>query len=357
MPARRTIWMLKHARAGDLAQMRFLLKILRETDVATIWNAEEKQLIFSHGVQLTPGQAVRAVDRPASGLAVPPWPDAILATEKIATWIGAGLKGHSRSGSRLIVLGRMAGDPAPCDLILSTLQFAQAATSHSVMLPVPLAPAPTATPDSREKLRETMSGRPRPWTVWALGGSVAPDRLDAAAIAALAAAAKAQLARDGGSLLVFTSPRTGSTNAAALRAHLPPQAILKDWADDPSGPNLFPAALAEADRIVVTSDSISMVAEAIDSGKPVALYRLPQSETVALKLGRSLTGTSGLRRLAAPLLRRGIIETPPDRTAFFRNLISRGWLAEYPAFPAPTGELPLRRAERLAVAAIQGLWA
>ena len=41
--------------------------------------------------------------------------------------------------------------------------------------------------------------------------------------------------------------------------------------------NLYRAALVLADQIVVTSDSMSMVSDAINSGKPVSIFRLPVS--------------------------------------------------------------------------------
>ena len=354
MPARRTIWILKDNRAGDLAQMRHLLRVLSQSDVGTDWIADEKQLLFQPGARPTPARTWKLLDPAASGLG-PPWPHVLLATEKIATWIGAALKQKSVGASKLVVLGRMAGDPGPCDLVLATPQFA-APSRQTVMLPVPLAPAPTTTSQSRSLLREAMAGRPRPWTLWAIGGSVPPDRLDEASIDGLVQAVAAHANGDRGTALVFTSPRTGKGIANSLRTRLPPNGVLYEW-NNGGQPNLFPAALAEVDRIVVTSDSISMAAEAIDCGKPVALYRLPQSNTLAPRLGHALVSGRCVPRLAGPLLRRGIIEIPPDRQAFFSTLIAQGWLADFPAFPAPTGEPPLRRAERLAVEAVRMLFA
>jgi mitochondrial fission protein ELM1 len=208
----------------------------------------------------------------------------------------------------------------------------------------------------RATLAQELAGKPRPWTLWAIGGGVAPHRLNAVISAAIGEVACRRAVHDGGTALIFTSPRTGATNEVALREALSGNSYFQGW-QNRAGANLFPAAMAEADKVVVTSDSISMVAEAVAAGKPVALCKLPQVDTLALRLGRSLDDPRGLMRLAKPLLRRGIVESPPNRQAFFDTLIAAGALAVYPAFPPSQPEPALPQAERLAVAAMQRLLA
>jgi mitochondrial fission protein ELM1 len=356
MAAMRTIWILNNGRPGDVAQLRHLVHLLQQDKSSSHWDYSEKRLAFGSGTRLTPGLVEWTLDWRGSGLSGADWPDAVIAAGRSAGWIGAAIKRRSKGATRLIMLGRMNGDPARCDLVLATAQFPVARGSNTVMLPVPLAPAPAVEPDLRATLNEALAGQPRPWTLWAIGGGVPPHRLDAAACAALAGEASRLAASESGTALVFTSPRTGAANEGALRGALSSGAYFQGW-QNRTGPNLFPAAVAAADRMVVTSDSISMVVEGIAAGKPVALYTLPQFKTLALRLGRSLDEPRGLFRVARPLIRRGIIESPPDRQAFFDTLIASGWLAAYPSFPRPSGEPPLPRAEKLAVAAVQRLLA
>ena len=72
------------------------------------------------------------------------------------------------------------------------------------------------------------------------------------------------LARLDGPLAVTPSRRTEPGVVAALKARLPDA-----WVWDGDGPNPYLGMLALARHIVVTEDSVSMVSEAISTGKPV----------------------------------------------------------------------------------------
>jgi len=77
----------------------------------------------------------------------------------------------------------------------------------------------------------------------------------------------------GGSLLVTTSARTDPDAAGAVAGALSAPHVFHRWqagaADNP-----YRAFLALADEIVVTGDSISMLAEATATGKPVFIFDL-----------------------------------------------------------------------------------
>jgi mitochondrial fission protein ELM1 len=81
--------------------------------------------------------------------------------------------------------------------------------------------------------------------------------------------------------------------------------------------NPYQAALVLADRIVVTSDSMSMVSEAIISGKPVSIFRLPVSWL--------FPSWSAKRGLAAWLSRQGLLQAPRNMTAVINSLIAQGY--------------------------------
>ncbi len=86
----------------------------------------------------------------------------------------------------------------------------------------------------------------------------------------------------GGSLLLTTSYRTGDESSAALLAEIKVPHAFYRWGDD-SQPNPLMAYLAYADRIVVTMESVAMVADALNSGKPVSIYRLHPKRFELLK--------------------------------------------------------------------------
>ena len=93
-----------------------------------------------------------------------------------------------------------------------------------------------------------------------LGGRTRSYRLTRETVGKLADG----LARLDGPLAVTPSRRTEPGVVAALKARLPGA-----WFWDGAGPNPYLGMLALARHIVVTEDSVSMVSEAISTGKPV----------------------------------------------------------------------------------------
>ncbi len=99
-----------------------------------------------------------------------------------------------------------------------------------------------------------------------VGGRSKAFDLPPARARALADALAGALDATGGSLLMTFSRRTPAAAAAILRERL---ARRPGWTWDGEGPNPLPAFLGVADHVVVTADSINMVAEAAATGAPV----------------------------------------------------------------------------------------
>ena len=368
MSPARIIWLLKHRRAGDLAQMRHLAGLLQASSGSGSgpgWEVVEKQLAFRLPQLVRFSMAAGILlDRENSDPLTPPWPDAIIAVEAPASWVATSLKARSGNRIKLIALGRPAGATEPFDLVLTTAQYALPTDPNIVRLPVPLAaPAPPAEGECQDLLRQ-MAGKARPWTAILIGGSVPPDRLDRAAIAGLAQAARDIVASGGGSLIVLTSPRTGKDREADAGELLQGAALLQSWGNM-TPPNLYGATLAEADRFLVTSDSVSMVVEAVNTGKPVSLFMLPQIVPPGMRLISALDRRAGLRietprhvwKALAPLFASGLVKSPARRQLLFQELIGRGVLAVYPEFSRTSGATLIREAESLALSAIGALLA
>ena len=79
--------------------------------------------------------------------------------------------------------------------------------------------------------------------------------------------------------------------------------------------NPYQSALTLCDRFVVTSDSISMISEMINTGKPVNVFELPIA-----KLKPRWSASHGL---GAWLSRNGILQPPRDVAGMVRELINR----------------------------------
>ena len=99
-----------------------------------------------------------------------------------------------------------------------------------------------------------------------LGGPTRSHRFTPEIVATLAAG----LANLDGPIAVTPSRRTGAEIVATLKARLP-----NAWFWDGSGANPYLGMLALARHIVVTEDSVSMISEAIATGKPV--YAAPMA--------------------------------------------------------------------------------
>lgn len=109
---------------------------------------------------------------------------------------------------------------------------------------------------------------PSPRTVVLLGGPTAAVRFDRGAFEVMAAKLEYWLAMDGGSLLVLGSRRTPPQLARLSRSYWADTPGLR-WFDASDGANPYAGALAHADRIVVSPDSVNMVSEACATAAPV----------------------------------------------------------------------------------------
>jgi len=227
-------------------------------------------------------------------------------------------------------LGRPAGSPAAFDLVLTTAQFRLPKLPQVVQLTLPLSATMTPGPDLVEQPEgEALA---RPITLVLVGGTSLPEWLDAAAARALARDLGLQARRNGGTLQFVTGPRTGEAAAAALAQSVAPPHRLHLWRGQ--GNDSYRRFLAMADEIVVTSDSVSMVADALATRKPVYIYRLPRRWTPGLRLAEGLRRLAWERPTASPISRpiawlfdQGVIEASADRRLLFDKLAAERRLA------------------------------
>lgn len=109
---------------------------------------------------------------------------------------------------------------------------------------------------------------PGPRTAVLLGGPTAAVRFDRGAFEVMAAKLEHWLAMEGGSLLVIGSRRTPPKLARLARSYWADVPGVR-WFDPSDGENPYAGALAWADRIVVSPDSVNMVSEACATACPV----------------------------------------------------------------------------------------
>ena len=91
----------------------------------------------------------------------------------------------------------------------------------------------------------------------------------------------------GGSLVVVTAPRTCEDASAAiestLKAELPSNKYIFHDYKKSTAPNPYVGMLGKADRVIITSDSMSMLSDAVAAGKPLFVFERSPSEVSSQK--------------------------------------------------------------------------
>ncbi len=265
---RAPVWVLLGHKAGDNQQVLALAESLglpfesrklryRPTELAT-------NLLLGPNLL-----GIRPADRAAL---VPPWPRLVISSgrrnEPVARWI------RHRAGRevRLVHIGRPWADPAEFDLIVSTPQYDLGDRPNVIEVALPLQ-RQAATPDSASVVSwsERLSHLPRPWIAVLVGGESGMFQLDGDKAERLARDADRLAGELGGSLLVTTSRRSPAGTAARIERRLTAPKLVYEWRpEDPDNP--YGALLALADRLVVTGESMSMLAEACATRRPVYVF-------------------------------------------------------------------------------------
>lgn len=332
-------WLLLGHKQGDNGQVLALAEALG-------WPFEEKRIAYRPWELATNrliGVTLAGIDRARSSPLAPPWPELVITAgrrnEPVARWIQCQAGGPGRV--RLVHIGRPWAPVDAFDLIVTTPQYALPERPNILHNEAPMhrvVPERLATEGARWAPR--LAHLPRPWITVLLGGHIPPFTFDAEAGAALGRLLTGMARQEGGSLLISTSARTPAKALAALEAELDAQNFLYRWRQgNPDNP--YFGFLALADRIVVTSDSMSMLIEAVASGKPVHIFDLatgpgsmrPATERDARPpTERRLGQTLSLRALAFQFGRRlGPRQLRRDVSAIHRAQVAAGravWLGQ-----------------------------
>ena len=296
-PAPRTpprVWLLMGNRAGDNSQVMGLGEALG-------WGFEEKHFEFQPWekvVNLPWGAHLLGIVKDRSTPMSAPWPDLVISAgrknEPIARWVQKRALAEEGKRTRLIHVGRPWAAPPNWDLVVTTPQYRLPNDPNILHNDTPLHRV------TRERLDEAatrwadrVADLPKPLVAVLCGGNSGPYPFDRASGERLAAAADALAQEFGGSLLVTTSKRTLDETTEALFSNITSPSILYRWKPDDDD-NPFFAFLGLADRVIVTADSVSMMAEACVTGRPVYLYDTGEGMT-SMKDNPWLDGEKGAK--------------------------------------------------------------
>lgn len=209
---------------------------------------------------------------PDSDSLAPPWPDLVISCGKIAAPVALAIKRAADGRTRAVHIQNPMMPLRRFDLVVAPrhddLRGENVVATVGAVHPV----TPAKLRAAAEQWRSAFSGLPRPLVGVLIGGSNGRFVLDRRITVGLAGQLADLARKRGAGLAVTPSRRTGAENEAALRQHL---AGTQAFVWDGSGDNPYLGILALADAIVVTEDSVSMTSEALATGKPVYVVRLP----------------------------------------------------------------------------------
>ena len=266
------VWALLGQKAGDNNQVLALAEALG-------WPFAIRRIVNRPWELVTnrlAGTTLAGIDRRRSDALTPPWPDLVISAgrrnEPVARW----LKKHSGGRARLVHIGRPWAPLAAFDLIVTTPQYFLPDRPNVLHNRLPLhridrAQLQTEAAALAPELRELASPR----TLVLLGGDSGPFVFTAEKARRLAALVDELVAADGGSVLATDSRRTPAAAGAAFRTALRAPCRFFAWGDP--GPSRYRALLGSADRLVLTAESMSMLAEALTLQKPVYLFPLHET--------------------------------------------------------------------------------
>jgi len=230
-------------------------------------------------------------------LLVPPWPDIAIGCGRQSALALRALKRTVEAPLFTVQILDPRIDPAAYDLVIAPLHDALTAPNVLTSLGA-LNAIDAAWLDAARRHAPALAELARPITTVLIGGSHRQARLDVASLQRLFQSLAAARAEHGGSVLVLASRRSQRALHAPLRA-LSASLGARCWIDASDGENPFAPWLANADRVVVSADSVNMLSEALALGVPV--------------ISHAAYGLSGkLARFDAALRERGLLSTWSD---------------------------------------------
>ena len=266
-----SVWVLTGERTGDNNQALALADAL---ELPFAVKRLDYNRLHSLSVWLPPS-VVTLTHAARLGLQAP-WPDLVITIGRRSVPVARWIKRQNMGRTKLVHIGHPRIDPGLFDLVITTRQYPVPPGANVVLLPVAMSryvapPVPSA--------EETawLDSVPSPRTLVAIGGATKYWTLSTARIERIVTDAT-----PGKSMVVVTSRRTDARLVERLRKIANVNADIR-LVDGPVP--RFAVLLATAEEIFVTGDSISMLSEAVLTGKPVALIPIDQDGKGRRKLG------------------------------------------------------------------------
>ena len=320
------VWLLMGSRAGDNNQLLALVSALG-------FPFEAKKIDFNRARHIPfMRRELAIVAAHSRSLISPPWPDIVIGVGYGSVPVARYIREKSGGRAKLVHIGNPRDPLCDFDLQITTPQYPRPAAPNLLELEFPIGnPGRAARPTLEE--REWLAKFPKPRRLVAVGGPARHWLLDHRALSQAIELIDAKTPK--GSLIVVTSNRTTKATRRLFEQLVTGRhrAVIADFP-------AFGVLLAECDEIYVTADSVSMLSEAVLTGKPVGM----------ITIKRSLRGKLSHWLWEMPAGRR----TLPDFRNFWDLLRRKGLIG---TVERPVASQVPDTVERAAVAVRSLLWA
>ncbi len=266
------LWILASPHSGDNTQLLALADGLG-------WPFEVKRLVYrktEEAWRILGLPTLMGVNLEASSPITSPWPDLVICAGRGAEAVAFWIRKKGNSNLRIVFIGTPWADPQKFDLVITTPQYGLPEAANILQNDLPIhGVTPQKIAAEAERWRDRLSHLPSPRIALLVGGSSGPYLFTVERAARLALEASDVAKSIGASLLVTTSARTSLEAADALAAAIAVPHHFHRW-ETGQVDNPFLGFLGLSERIIVTADSISMLAEACATGKPVSLFDIEE---------------------------------------------------------------------------------
>lgn len=350
MAARQTstmprIWLVTGDKLGDNAQVEMIANSLGLAYTVKHLSPRQKYILGKPRFKVS----LDHLDPDRSDALSPPWPDLVITVGRRHAMAALWIKAQSPK-TNIVLLGRPRRWIDRFDLIITLPQYDLPDLPQVMRLSLPLMRTDTeAVSSSAKAWAQRLELLPRPIIAVLIGSATRPFHFNAKVTNELLTQCRKLQSRYGGTLYFSTSRRTSADIVSTLNAQLPDGAQIYEWQQGNTD-NPYLALLEHADYFVVTGDSVSMMIEVADRGKPLAIFQLPasrqgliwQSFTRRLHAQPDNSTCNRLFRWMGRLLyQSGLAGFTRDLTQIHKTLIDGGFAVYLgDAFNKPSQALP-----------------
>ncbi len=281
------VWLLLGEKRGDNAQIVNLAE-------AVGWGHEVKRIVVKAKWILGKPwvrPTLHHLDLEESDRFEAPWPDLVITAGRRLSCAALWIKRASAGKTRLVMIGTPRRLLDSIDLIVVARHYELEPRHNVARHDLPFMHAdPRALEDAKTLWKSRLAESPRPLTALMVGGPTGGLRFDLEAARDLFGKTLESVKASGGSLYITTSRRTPAVIVEMIRRACPESARLFEF-DSEATPsqNPYHALLGEADRFIVTADSVSMMVEVARLARSLAIYPF-ECETGLFERGLEAAG-------------------------------------------------------------------